>query len=87
MVSDSIERVYYDVETNCLTSFGGIQKIQAEIDSLKNQSRQIQSQRVEQYAAVKLEKKNNEINVLLAQVGFVDSGTQIYTGLDYCLFS
>ncbi|MBF7996393.1 DUF4225 domain-containing protein [Rahnella laticis] len=87
MVSDFIERVLYDVETNCLTNVGGIQKIQAEIDSLKNQSRQIQNQRVEQYAAVKLKKKNNEVNVLLAQAGFVGGGTQIYTGFDVCLAS
>ncbi|MBV6818420.1 DUF4225 domain-containing protein [Rahnella sp. PD12R] len=85
------EKILKAVSDNCLTVDGGNRIIQSEIDSLLLQSRKIQTGRIEQYAAVRLEikkdKEKERVNVILAQVGFVGGGTQIYTGAEVCLAS
>lgn len=79
------EKIKKSVSDNCLTVDGGLIAIQSEIDALIMQSRKIQAGRIEQYAAVRVEKKKEKINVILAQVGFVGGGTQVFTGAEVCL--
>ena len=79
------QEIQKNVSENCLTIDAGVRLIQSEIDSLIMQSRKVQTARTEQYAAVRLEKKKDRINVILAQVGFVGGGTQIFSGGEVCL--
>lgn len=86
-IYDFSENINNEVRDNCLSFEAGIYKIQREIDELKKQDSLLRFDKIEQYAAVRLEKRRGVYNVLLAQVGFVGGGTQIYTGGVTCLAS
>jgi len=81
------QQVNDNVHNNCLSFEGGIDIIQGEINDLKKQQDLIVFNNASQYAAIKLEKKDNFKHLVLAQVGFVGGGVQVYTGGSVCLAS
>lgn len=82
-----ITHITRETDIHCLSLDGGIKILQEEIKYLRDQEFQLITGRMVQYAAVEKEISYRRAKLILKQVGFVGSGSQIFGGAGICVAS
>jgi len=86
-INDLILSVSRDIDIQCMSKAGGIETIQEEIRHLREQDFKLMSGRMTQYAAIKKERVNRSVNLILKQIGFIGGGSQFFGGAGICAAS
>lgn len=76
-----------EVYSNCLTWKGATEKLLKEIQHLSEQDVQLTGNHARLYMILQKEKKEQSVNLVLKQLGFVSGGTQFAGGLGVCVAS
>lgn len=76
-----------DIGRSCLTWKGATDIVSEQIARLRDEDTQITLERARLYIIVRKEKEENATNLIIANVGFIAGGIQIYGGLSGCVAS
>ena len=79
-----VQQIRRDINSNCLTYKGGTALIVHLTENLQEQDSLFTFEKVSEYYIVKKEQKDRNLHLVLAQVGFVAGGTQIFGGAGIC---